>query len=89
LRNARIGSGQQRAHGKRSGALTEDRYVACIAAKAADVLLHPAQRRHHVHQGIVAGVASTFRCQVLRGQKAKDAQPVVDGHEHDTARHKP
>ena len=47
-----------------------------------DVCLDPLKRGHHVHQPIVPCRPARFFRQVGRGQKAKDPQPVVDGHQH-------
>src|SRR4029077_6928901 len=61
----------------------EQGHVARIAAEAADVALHPAQRGLLVHQAVVAGRAAPAAGQRRVGQEAEGAEPVVDGDHYD------
>ena len=55
-----------------------------VAAERGDVRLHPLQRRHLVQHPLVAGrVPARLARQLRVREEAEDAEPVVDGHEHD------
>ena len=54
--------------------------VARVATEAADVLVHPAQRRLLVEQAVAAG-AGALLAQLRQVQEAERAEAVVDGDE--------
>jgi hypothetical protein len=59
------------------GGLAADRDIVGVAAKSSNILLHPAQRRLLIHQTII-GKGMAFGLQCRMGEKAQEAQPVVD-----------
>src|SRR5690348_8817920 len=74
--------GEERVHFSAAAGLAEDGDVGGIAAKAADIFLHPFERKNNVELADVAGVFEFFA--VLREIEIADgAEAMIDGDEHD------
>ena len=80
---ARARRGQLGQRGQAARRLAEQGHLAGIAAKGADVALHPAQRGLLVHQAVVSGRAARAAGQRRVGQETEGAEPVIDGDHHD------
>ena len=72
----RLADGDQRRDAEGAGGLAENRDLAGIPAKGADVVLHPAQRSQLVEQPEVGGA-------IPKPEEALRPQPVIDGHADD------
>jgi len=70
--------GKERANGRTSGGLSEDRHIVRVAAECLDVLRNPAERRDPVQHAEV-------RPDVGVGQKSESAQAIVDRDHGDAA----
>ena len=72
-----------RHHGPAAGRFAEDGDAVGVAPERGDVVAHPLEARHHVHDAVVA------RCAVRRlgrqrrmGEEAEHVEAVVDGDDH-------
>ena len=71
--------------GYAAGRMAEDRDIIRIAAKCADIFLHPFERRDLVHESVVHQQFTGLQTRHGRMCKAAEkSHPVIDRHQHNT-----
>jgi hypothetical protein len=76
---------QQRADFAAAARLAKDRDVARVAAKARDIVAHPAECRDEIQESGVPGMRPDRPAEIGEIQKAKNVKAVVDADDDDIA----
>src|SRR5262245_11609987 len=75
--------GHQRADFYAPAGLTEDRYVAWIAAELRDVRAHPFEHRYPIEPAGVCGAGVFLAAHIGQIQIAQNSETVIDRNDHD------
>ena len=79
------GRSHQGEHAAAAGRLPADRNLLRVAAKGGDVVPYPFEGKNLIIEAIIArDAALRFGRQLRMGEKAQDAQPIIEGDDDHT-----